>query len=60
VRLPRFLVELLAEHLASRPHGPEDLVFTAPQGGPLREPKFLHGQLKLAARRAGLSRPRSP
>jgi integrase len=55
VRLPRFLVELLSEHLASRPHGPEDLVFTAPLGGPLRERKFLHGQLKPAARRAGLS-----
>jgi integrase len=54
VRLPRFLVELLAEHLAGRPRGPEDLVFTAPQGGPLRERKFLHGQLKPAARRAGL------
>jgi integrase len=50
VRLPRFLAELLAEHLAGQPHGPEDLVFT----GPLRERKFLHGQLKPAARRAGL------
>jgi integrase len=55
VRLPRFLVELLAEHLAGRPHGPDDLVFTAPRGGPLRDRKFLHGQLKPAARRAGLS-----
>jgi integrase len=54
VRPPRFLVELLAAHLAGRPHGPEDLVFTAPLGGPLRERKFLHGQLKPAARRAGL------
>jgi integrase len=54
VRLPWFLVELLAEHLAIRPHGPDDLVFTAPLGGPLRERKFLHGQLKPAARRAGL------
>jgi integrase len=55
VRLPRFLVELLAAHLAGRPHDPDDLVFTAPLGGPLRERKFLHGQLKPAARRAGLS-----
>jgi integrase len=54
VRLPGFLVELLAEHLAGQSHGPEDLVFTAPLGGPLRERKFLHGQLKPAARRAGL------
>jgi integrase len=53
VRLPRFLVELLPEHLAGRAHGPDDLVFTAPQGGPLRDRKFVHGQLKSAARRAG-------
>jgi integrase len=51
------LVELLAEHLAGRPHGPDDLVFTAPQGGPLRERKFLHGQLKPVARRADLPEP---
>ena len=54
VRLPRFMVELLAEHLAGRPHGLDDLVFTAPQGGPLRDRKFLHGQLKPVARRTGL------
>src|SRR4029453_15136718 len=47
------LVELLPEHLAGRAHGPDDLVFTAPQGGPLRDRKFVHGQLKSAARRAG-------
>jgi integrase len=29
-------------------------VFTAPMGGPLRERKFLHGQLRPAAERAGL------
>ena len=29
-------------------------MFTAPMGGPLRERKFLHGQLKPAAVRAGL------
>jgi integrase len=54
VRLPRFLAELLGEHLAGRPADPDALVFTAPLGGPLRERKFLHGQLKPAARRAGL------
>jgi integrase len=54
VRLPRFLVELLAAHLAGQPADPDALVFTAPMGGPLRERKFLHGQLKPAARRAGL------
>jgi integrase len=54
VRLPRFLAELLGEHLAGRPADPDALVFTAPLGGPLRERKFLHDQLKPAARRAGL------
>jgi integrase len=33
VRLPRFLAEMLAEHLAGRLHGPDNLVFTAPMGG---------------------------
>jgi integrase len=43
VHLPRFLCEQLAAYLAERPHGPDDLVFTAPQGGPLREQKFVAG-----------------
>jgi integrase len=53
VRLPRFLAELLGEHLAGRPADPDALVFAAPLGGPLRERKF-HGRLKPAARRAAL------
>jgi integrase len=57
VQLPRFLAELLGEHLAGRPAGPNALVFTAPQGGPLRERKFLHGQLsRPPAGRACLTR----
>jgi hypothetical protein len=54
VPLPRFLRERLAAYLAERPHGPDDLVFTAPQGGPLREQKFVAGIFKPAAARAGL------
>jgi integrase len=54
VRLPRFLCDLLAAHLADQPRDLDALVFTAPMGGPLRERKFLHGQLKPAARRASL------
>jgi integrase len=54
VRLPRFLCEELAGHLAGQDRDLDALVFTAPQGGPLRERKFLHGQLKPAAVRAGL------
>jgi hypothetical protein len=41
--LPRFLCDQLAVSLAERPHGPDDLVFTAPQGGRLREQKFVAG-----------------
>jgi integrase len=53
VPLPRVLCEQLAAFLAERPHGPEDLVFTAPQGGPLREQKFVAGIFKPAAVQAG-------
>jgi integrase len=55
VQLPRFLADLLGKHLAGRASDPDALVFTAPQGGPLRERKFLHGQLKPAARQVGLA-----
>jgi integrase len=50
VRLPRFLGELVAAHLAGRPHAPEDLVFTSPLGGPLRERKFAAEYFKPAVR----------
>ena len=52
--LPRFLCEQLAAYLTERPHGPDDLAFTAPHGGPLREQKFVAGIFKPAAVRAGL------
>jgi integrase len=54
VHLPRFLCEQLAAELAARPHGAEDLVFTAPQGGPLREQKFTERFFKPAVAAAGL------
>jgi integrase len=54
VRLPRFLCDELGAYLAGRPHGPEDLVFTAPLGGPLRESKFVPGYFKPAVRAVGL------
>jgi integrase len=53
VRLPRFLCDELGAYLADRPHGRDDLVFTAPLGGPLRESKFVPGYFKPAARAAG-------
>ncbi len=52
--LPRFLCEQLAAYLAERPHGPDVLVFTAPQGGPLPEQKFVAGIFKPAVAQAGL------
>jgi integrase len=54
VRLPRFLCDELGAYLADRPHGPEDLVFTAPLGGPLRESKFVPGYFKPAVAAVGL------
>lgn len=40
VTLPRSVTEALAAHLAAFPPGPEGLVFTAPEGGPLRRSSF--------------------
>jgi integrase len=52
VRLPRSLADELGAYLAGRSHGREDLVFTAPRGGPLRESKFVPGRFKPAVRAA--------
>jgi len=54
VRLPRSLAAEVGAYLADRPRGPEDLVFTAPLGGPLRQSKFVPGYFKPAVRAAGL------
>ena len=43
VRLPRFLCDLLGAYLAGRPNGSSDLVFTSPQGAPLRHNAFTGG-----------------
>jgi len=52
VRLPRSVADELGAYLLDRPHGPDDLVFTAPRGGPLRETKFVPGRFKPAVRAA--------
>ena len=54
VRLPRFLCDELAAYLKDRPHEPDDLVFTAARGGPIREHKLVELYFKPAAVRAGL------
>jgi integrase len=48
VRLPRSLAEELGAYLADRPNGRDDLMFTAPRGGPLRESKFVPDRFKPA------------
>jgi integrase len=48
VRLPRSLAEELGAYLADRPHGRDDLVFTAKRGGPLRSSKFVPVHFKPA------------
>lgn len=54
VRLPRFLCDLLGAYLAGRPNGSSDLVFTSPQGAPLRHNAFYRRQFKPAVAAAGL------
>ncbi|MGZ8785568.1 MAG: site-specific integrase, partial [Acidimicrobiia bacterium] len=39
VSIPAWLVDILAQHLATYP-GDDDLIFTAPAGGPLRRTSF--------------------
>jgi integrase len=48
VRLPRSVADELGGYLVDRPHAREDLVFTAPRGGPLRESKFVPDRFKPA------------
>jgi integrase len=54
VRLPRFLCEQLGGYLAGRPHQRDDLVFTMPGGGPLRQSMVSTRLFKPAVRAAGL------
>lgn len=54
VPIPRTLAEELGAHLARRPHQPEDFVFTAPGGGPLRHHNFYRRHFKPALAAAGL------
>ena len=54
VPLPPFLQQELEAYLATRSLGPEDLVFTAKLGGPLRHNLFSRRVFKPAVRAAGL------
>jgi integrase len=53
VGLPQAVTRELARHLGT-PGGPDDLVFTAPQGGPLRVNGFRARVWRPATRAAGL------
>lgn len=55
VSVPEFLVEELAQHLASYPDGSE-LVFTAPGGGPTRRTNFRR-RIRLPAVEASVGEP---
>lgn len=56
IQLPPFLVTMLAEHLARRGSpGPDELVFVAPRGGPLRAANFHKRPWTGAVQAAGLA-----
>jgi integrase len=54
VHLPRSVAEQVGASLANRSHGPDDLAFAAPMGGPLRFSKWIDNYFKPALRAAGL------
>jgi integrase len=58
VSIPAFLAEELARHLATQSlSSDDDLVFTAPQGGPLSRTVFRNRVWVPAVRKAGIERP---
>jgi integrase len=54
VPLPRFLAKDLESQLEPRSSDPDALVFTAPEGGPVRHNNFYRRHFRPAVRRAGL------
>jgi integrase len=54
VRLPRSFCAELGAYLASRPNGPDALVFTMPAGGPLRQSSVSKSFFRPAVGAAGL------
>lgn len=54
VTVPDFVGFALAEHVKKYPPGPDGLVFTAPQGGPIRRPAFYRLVWSKATRAVGL------
>jgi integrase len=54
VTVPDFVASALAEHVRKYPPGSDGLVFTAPQGGPIRRPAFHRLVWSNATRGVGL------
>ena len=54
VTLPEFVTYAFAEHLRTYPPGPDRLVFTMPEGGPVRRQNFYHRVWGPALERAGI------
>jgi len=52
VGLPKFLVDMLSEHLEALSGGPDALIFTGPDGGPLRHHNMYLRHFKPAVRNA--------
>ncbi|MHB8488868.1 MAG: tyrosine-type recombinase/integrase [Candidatus Dormibacteria bacterium] len=53
VPVPQFVIEVLADHLAEFGHGPDGLIFTMPEGGPMRRNRFSERIWQPAVRAAG-------
>ena len=54
VTLPRSVIEAVAAHLSTFPSGPDGLLFTDPEGGPVRRSNFRDRVFVPAVRNAGL------
>jgi integrase len=54
VSIPEFVALELAEHIWKHPPGPDGLVLTGPEGGPIRRPHFSRLVWKRTTRAAGL------
>jgi integrase len=52
VGMPRFLIDMFSEHLATLDGGPDALVFRSPDGGPLRHHNMYVREFKPAVRAA--------
>ena len=55
VPLPRVVVDALEQHLAAQPGGPDDYLFRAPKGGPVRVAAWRYRAWAPAVNRAGLA-----